>query len=284
MWKWNETSDLSLGRGRGSGCGSAVPLNTVAVICVDCGVGNPDTNAYCGGCGKRIARRGDGVALHPGFAGPRRLLVASGIVFAMSAATAVAAFLLIQVSSPASMGLDFGGPIVGMLLDVAGVSASGSQVDLVSLLVVGTFLLASMVAISSVIAGAAGGIWLFARWRKGDGPARVGAAIATAGETSRKGLASAQRRGAEGLEHAKPRIADAAEHSRAVVGQAKDGAAERYEDLKPVVRRVARESRATLSEEVAPRVSTGLRKGTARCREWVRARREKSLESGDGPR
>lgn len=257
-------------------------MNATAVICVDCGVGNLDSNAYCGGCGKRIARRSDGMTLHPGFKGPRRLLVASGIFFAVSAVIAAASFLLIQASNPVGLGLDFGGPIVNMLLNAADVSEFGSQGDLLSFFIVGTFLLASFLAIASAITGLAGGVWLFARWRDSDGPARVGAAIATAGETSRKGLESAHRLGTGSLENARPRIADAAEHSRAVVGQARDGAADRYEDLKPAVRRVARESRATFDEEVAPRVSTGLRKVSARCREWIRTRREEGRDQSGG--
>lgn len=205
-------------------------VGDTAVICVDCGAGNPDTNAYCGECGERIVRRGDGVALHPGFKGPRRLLVASSVVFAVSVAIAAADFLLIQASNPVSAGLNVGGPIVNMLLDVANVSPSGSPSDAVSFLIVGTFLLASLLAITSAVSGVGGGIWL------------------------------------------RPRLAETAERSRVVAKHARDSAAERYGDAKPVVRRVAREGRMTFNEEVAPRVSTGIRKGTALGREWIRSR------------
>jgi hypothetical protein len=253
-------------------------LNSMAVICVDCGAGNLDTNAYCGECGKRIVRRGDGVTLHPGFKGPRRLLIVSSVVFAVSVGIAAAALLLIQLSGPASIGLDFGGPIVNMLLDVANVASvhtPGSPSDAVSLLLVGTFLLASLLAMASAVSGVAGGIWLLARWRNSEGPARVGTAVA---ETGRKGLEDAHRLGAKGLERAKPKLAETAERSRAVAEQARGTAAERYEDAKPVVSRVAREGRVKFSEEVVPRVSTGIRKGTALGREWIRSRRDKDRD------
>ncbi len=257
---------------------NAVLENSTAVICVDCGAGNPGTNAYCGGCGKGIVRRGDGVTVHPGFKRPRRLLIASGVVFAVSVATAMAAFVLIQESNPASVGLDVGVPLVNKLLDVADVTsvrAPGSPSDGVSLLMVGTFLLASMLAMASIFGAIASGIWLLLRWRDSEGAARVGLAVAMVGEAGRKGLEDVQRKGAEGLEKAKPRLAEATEHSRAAAGQARKSAAERYEGTKPVVRRVARESRATFNEEVAPRVSTGVRKGVALGREWIRSRRDK---------
>lgn len=245
---------------------------------MDCGAGNPETNAYCGECGKRIVRRSDGVTLHPGFMGPRRLFVASGVLFAVSAVAAATAFLLIQRSDPASVELDFGGPLVNKLLDAANVTsvrAPGSPSDGVSFLMVGAFLLASLLAIASTVSGIAGGIWLLARWRDGEGPARVGTAVATVGEASRKGLEDAHRRGSENLEKARPKLADAAGRSRVAAGQARDSATERYEEVKPVVRRVAREGRARFNEEVAPRVSTGIRKGTALGREWIRSRRDK---------
>jgi hypothetical protein len=257
-------------------------LNSIAVICVGCGAGNPDANTYCGECGNPLARRSGGIALHPGFKGPRRLLIASSVVFAMSVAIAATAFLLIQESNPASVGLDFGGPIVNALLDAANVTsvrAPGSPSDAVAFLLVGTFLLAAMLAIASTVAGMAGGIWLLARWRDSGGPSRVGTAIAGAGEAGRKGLGDAHRLGAESLEKAKPRLTETAERSREVAEQARDGAAERFEDMKPVVRRVARQSRATFSEEVAPRVSTGFRKGVTRGRRWISSRRDKD---GDG--
>ncbi len=257
-------------------------MNSAAVVCVDCGAGNPDTNAYCGDCGLRIVRRGDGVTLHPGFKGPRRLLVASSAVFAVSAVIAAAAFLLIQASDPVGLGLGFGGPIVNMLLDAANVTSvhtPGSSSDAVSFLLVGTFLLASLLAIASVVSGVAGGIWLLARWRDSEGPARVGTAVA---ETGRKGLEDAHRLGAKGLEKARPKLAETAERSRAAAEQARDSAAERYEDAKPVVRRVAREGRMTFNEEVAPRVSTGIRKGTALGREWIRSRRDKGRDGSGG--
>jgi hypothetical protein len=253
--------------------GRVVPMNAMAVICVDCGAGNPGANAYCGECGKRIVRRGDGVALHPGFRGPRRLLIASGMVFAVSVAIGSASFVLMQASDAA-----IGGPIVNGMLEAAGVtssSGSGSSSDALSFLLVGTFLLASIFATISAISGMAGGIWWLARWRDGDGPARVGSAVATAGETGRRGLEDAHRLGVKSLEAAKPKLADTAERSRAAAGHARDSAAERYEEVKPVVRRVAREGRATFDAEVAPRVSTGVRKGTAICREWIRSRRDK---------
>jgi hypothetical protein len=227
---------------------------------VDCGAGNPDSNAYCGDCGNRLARGRDGVTLHPGFKGPRRLLIASCAVFAVSALVAAADFLLIQLSDPASEGLGIGGPVVNMLLEAASVTsvrAPGSPSDGVALLLVGTFLLASLFAIVSAVLGVAGGIWLLLRWRDGEGPARVGTAVATMGEAGRKRLEDAQRLGAEGL----------------------DGAVERYEDAKPVVRRVVHDGRVTFSEEVAPRVSTGIRGGVARSREWIRARRDRGRDS-----
>lgn len=255
--------------------GRADPLNSMAVICVECGVGNPDTNAYCGECGKRIVRRGDGVTLHPGFKGPRRLLILSGVTFVAGSVIAGAAFLLIQALDPVGVGLDFGGPILSVLLDAANVSASSSTSDGVSFLVVGTFLVASVLAIASAVSGVAGGIWLLVRWRDSEGPSRVGTAVA---EKGRKGLEDAHRLGAKGLEKARPRLAETAERSRTVAEQARDSAAERYEDVKPVVRRVARESRVTFNEEVAPRVSTGIRKGTARGREWIRSRRDKGRD------
>lgn len=91
--------------------------------------------------------------------------------------------------------------------------------DVVSFLVVGTFLLASLVAIASAVSGAAAGIWLLARWRDSKGPSRVGTAVA---ETSRKSLEDARRLGAKGLGKTRPRLTDAAEHSRAVAEQARD--------------------------------------------------------------
>jgi hypothetical protein len=209
------------------------------------------------------------------------LLIASSVVFAVSAVAAPTAFLLIQKSDPASVGLDFGGPLVNKLLDAANVTsvrAPGSPSDGVSFLMVGTFLLASLLAIASAVSGAAGGIWLLARWRDREGPSRVGTAVAAVGEAGRKGLEDAHRLGAEGLEKTRPKLAATAERSRAAAEQARDSAAERYEDVKPVVRRVARESRVTFSEEVAPRVSTGIRKGTALGREWIRSRRDKGRD------
>lgn len=253
-------------------------MNSTAVICVDCGAGNPDTNAYCGECGKRIVRCADGVALHPGFRGPRRLLIVSGVAFAVSTAIAAASFLLIQASGSVSVGLDIGGPLVSMLLAAANVTV-GSPSDTVSLLLVGTFLLASLLAIGSAVSGIAGGIWLLARWRDSEGPSRVGTAVA---ETGRRGLEDAHRLGTRGLERARPKLAETAERSWAAAEKARDGAAERYEDVKPVVRRVARESRATFSEEVAPRVSTGIRKGTMLGREWIRSRRSKGRGGSGG--
>lgn len=235
---------------------------------MDCGAGNPDTNTYCGDCGKRIARRGDGLALHPGFKAPRRLLIASGAVFAVSAAIAATAFLLIQALNPGGVALDFGGPVVSLLLGVASVSSGGSS-DTVSLLVVSMFLLASLLAIMSTVFGVAGGIWLLARWRDSEGPSRVGTAVA---ETGRKGVEDAHRLGAKGLERARPKWAETAERSRTAAGQARDGAAERYEDMKPVVRRVAHEGRMTFDEEVAPRVSAGIRKATELVHGWIRSR------------
>ena len=250
-------------------------MNATGVICVGCGAGNPGANAYCGECGKRIVRRGDGAVLHPGFKGPRRLLIGSGMVFAVSVAIGAASFFLIQASDAA-----IGGPIVDALLEVIGaMSGSGSgSGDALSFLLVGMFLLASVVATMSAISGAVGGIWWLARWRDGDGPARVGTAVATVGEVGRKGLEDAHGLGAKGLERAKPKIVETAERSQAAAGQARDSAAERYEEMKPVVRRVAREGRATFDTEVAPRVSTGVRKGTAKCREWVRSRRDKGRD------
>ena len=250
-------------------------MNSTAVICVDCGAGNPDTNAYCGKCGNRIARRGDGVTPHPGFKGPRRLLIASSVTFVVSTATAAAAFLLIQQSNPVSVGLEFGGPIVNDLLaaaNVTSVRAPGSSSDTISLLIVGTFLLASLLAIASVVSGAIGGIWLLARWRDSEGPSRVGTAVATMGEAGRRGLEDAHRLGAVGLEKARPRLVETAERSQAAVEQARDSAAERYEGAKPIVRRLAREGRETFEEEVAPRVSTGVRKGAALVRGWIGSR------------
>lgn len=252
---------------------------------MDCGAGNPDTSTYCCECGKRIVRRGDGATLHPGFKGPRRLLIASSVVFAVSALIAATDFLLIQLSDPASVGLGFGGPIVNMLLEAANVTsvrAPGSPSDGVSFLMVGTFLLASLLASASAVSGAVGGIWLLARWRDGEGPSRVGTAVATVGEAGRKHLGDAHGLGAESLEKARPKLAETAERSRAAAEQARDSAAERYEDVKPVVRRVARESLVTFNEEVAPRVSTGIRKGTALGREWIRSRRDKGRDGSDG--
>jgi hypothetical protein len=211
------------------------------------------------------------------------LLVASGVLFAVSAMIAMTAFLLIQKADPASVGLDFGGPLVNKLLDAANVTsvrAPGSPSNGVSFLMVGTFLLASLLAIASTLSGIAGGTWLLVRWRDGEGPARVGTAVATVGEAGRKGLEDAHRRGSEGLEKARPKLAETAERSRAAAAQARDSAAERYKDAKPVVSRVAREGRATFNEEVAPRVSTGVRKGAALGREWIRSRRDKG---GNGP-
>jgi hypothetical protein len=259
-----------------------VQLSSAAVICVDCGSGIPDTNAYCGECGKGIIRRSDGVTPHPGYRGPRRLLIASGVAFTVSLGIAAAAFLLIQLSDPSSVGLDFGGPIVNELLDLANVTpvrVPGSPSESVSLLIVGTFLLASLSAIVSAASGAAGGIWLLARWREGEGPARVGTAIAAVGEAGHRGLEDAHGLGVSSLEKAKPKLAETAERSRAAAEQARASAAERYEDVKPVVLRVAREGRVTFGEEVAPRVSTGIRRGTALGREWIRSRRDKG---GDG--
>lgn len=261
-------------------------MNATAVICVDCGAGNPGANAYCGECGNRIVKRGDGAPLHPGFKGPRRLLIASGLVLAVSVAIGAASFFLIQASGAA-----FGGPIVNGLLEAAGVTSvggSGSSSNALSFLPVGTFLLASLFATVSAISGMAAGIWWLARWRRGDGPARVGTAIATAGDAGRKGLENAHRLGADSLEKARPKIAETTERSRAAAQHARDNAAERYEEAKPVVRRVAREGRATFDTEVAPRVSTGVRKGTAMCREWIRSRRtgaaaKPPLEVQEGP-
>jgi len=252
-------------------------MNAVAVICVECGAGNPGANAYCGECGERIVRREGGIALHPGFKGPRRLLIASGMVFAISAAVGAASFLLIQASDAA-----IGGPIVGGLLDAAGVSsAGGSSSDVLSFLLVGMFLLASVFGTTSAISGVVAGIWWLARWRDGDGPARVGTAVAAAGEAGRRGLEDAHRLGARSIEAAKPRLAETAERSRTAAGQARESATERYEEVKPVVRRVAREGRATFDAEVAPRVSGGVRRGTALCREWIRLRRERRRGEAD---
>jgi hypothetical protein len=260
---------------------SVTPLDSAAVICADCGAGNPYTNAYCGDCGKRIVRGGDGVTLHPGFKGPRRLLIGSGVVFAVSASIAVMDFLLINLLNPASVGLDLGGPIFTMLLEgvnVTSVRAPGSPSDAVSFLIVGTFLLASLLASASAVSGVAGGIWLLVRWRDGDGPSRVGAAVATVGEASRKHLEDAHKLGAESLEKAKPKLAETAERSRAAAEHARASAAERYEDVKPIVSRVARDGRVTFSEEVAPRVVTGFHKGATWGREWFRARRDKDRD------
>ncbi|HVQ60408.1 MAG TPA: zinc ribbon domain-containing protein [Solirubrobacterales bacterium] len=258
---------------------SAVPLNSMAVICVECGAGNPNANAYCGECGKRIAERSDGLTFHPGFKGPRRLLILSVVVFAVSALIAVADIVLVHLLDPASVALDFGVPIVGMLLDAGGVgSGAGFSSDAASFLIVGTFLLAALFASASAVSGAAAGIWFLMRWREGGGPSRVGTAVVSAGEAGRKHLEGAHRLGAEGLERARPKLVETAERSRAAAEQARDSAAERYEDAKPVVRRVAREGRATLNEEVAPRVSTGIRNGAARGREWIRARRGKGRD------
>jgi hypothetical protein len=211
------------------------------------------------------------------------LLIASGVVFAVSAVIAAAAFLLIQALDPVSAGLDFGGPIVNMLLATANVASSvhtpASPSDTVSFLMVGTFLLASLLTIASAVSGGAGGIWLLARWRDSEGPSRVGTAVATAG---RKSLEDAHRLGTESLEKARPKLAETAEHSRAAAKHARDSAAERYEDVKPVVRRIAREGRVTFTEEVAPRVSTGIRKGTALGREWIRSRRGKGRDGSGG--
>ena len=248
-------------------------MNATAVICVDCGAGNPGANAYCGECGKQIVERDDGVPLHPGFKGPRRLLIASGVVFAVSVAIGTASFFLIQASDAA-----IGGSIVNGLLGAAGLNSpggSGSSSNALSFLLVGTFLLASLFATTSAISGIAGGCWWLARWRRGDGPARVGAVVATAGEAGRRGLEDAHRLGANSLEKAKPKFAETTERSRAAAKHARDSAAERYEEVKPVVRRVAREGRTTFDAEVVPRVSTGVRKGTAMCREWIRSRRDK---------
>ncbi|HET7484712.1 MAG TPA: hypothetical protein VFJ64_04980 [Solirubrobacterales bacterium] len=206
------------------------------------------------------------------------MLVASSVVFAVSVGIAAAALLLIQLSGPASIGLDFGGPTVNMLLDVANVASvhtPGSPSDAVSLLLVGTFLLASLLAMASVVSGVIGGIWLLARWRDGEGPAHVGTAVA---ETGRKGLEDAHRLGVKGLEKARPKLAETAERSRVVAEQARDNAAKRYEDAKPVVSRVAREGRVKFGEEVVPRVSIGIRKGTALGREWIRSRRDKGRD------
>jgi hypothetical protein len=243
-----------------------------AFICLDCGAGNPNTNAYCGECGKRI----DGVTPHPGFKGPRRLLIVSGVVFAVSVLIAAADIVLMHWLDPASVALDFGGPIVGMLLDTGSAgSGAGSLSDSASFLIIGTFLLAALFASASAVSGVAAGIWLLMRWNKGEGPSRVGTAVMSAGEAGRKHLEGAHRLGAEGLEKARPKLVETAERSRAAAEQARDSATERYEDVKPVVRRVARESRVTFNEEVAPRVSTGIRKGAARGREWIRTRRDK---------
>ncbi len=251
----------------------------MAVICVDCGAGNPNTNAYCGECGRGIARGSDGLTLHPGFKGPRRLLIVSGVVFAVSALTAAADIVLMHLLDPASVALDLGGPIVGMLLDSGSVSSgAGSSGDAASFLIVGTFLLAALFASVSAVSGAAAGIWLLMRWREGKGPSRVGTAVVSVGEAGRKQLEGAHRLGAEGLERAKPKLVETAERSRAAAERTRDSAAERYVDVKPVVRRVASEGRATFNEEVAPRVSTGIRKGAARCREWIRARRDKGRD------
>jgi len=209
------------------------------------------------------------------------LLIASGVVFAVSVLIAAADVLLIQLSNPAGVGADFGGPIVSMLLEatnLASAGASGSASDSVSFLIVGAFLLASLSASASAVSGAVGGIWLLARWREGEGPARVGTAVATVGEAGRKHLEGAHRMGAERLEKARPRLAETAERSRAAAEQARDSAAERYEDVKPVVRRVAHEGRVTFREEVAPRVSAGIRKGAARGREWIRNRSDKDRD------
>lgn len=264
---------------RNTGCSVrqsvGIPMNATAVICVDCGAGNPGVNAYCGECGKQIARRGDVVSFHPGFKGPRRLLIASGVVFVASVVIGAASFFLIQASDAA-----IGGPIINGLLEAAGATSGGGSgsSDALSFLLVGAFLLASLIATTSMISGMAGGIWWLARWRDGDGPARVGTAVATAGEAGRKGLEDAHRLGAKSLEKARPKIAETAERSRAAAEQARDSAAERYEEVKPVVRRVAREGRATFEAEVAPRVSTGVRRGVAMSREWIRSRRDKGRD------
>lgn len=252
-------------------------MSSVAVICVDCGAGNPVSDTYCGGCGSLLFGGDDGAAPHPGFTGPRRLIAFSGAAFLASLLFAAADIFLMQLLDVG--GLGFGGPIVGLLLEAAGASTSGSS-DGIGLLMVGTLLLAALVASASATCGAAGGIWLLLRWREGDGPSRVGAAVATAGEAGRKQLHEAQTRGAEGLEKAKPVLAETAERSRAAAGQAKDSAVERYEEMAPVVRRVAREGRATFDQEVAPRVSTGVRKGAAWGRERFEALRKRREESG----
>ncbi len=258
-----------------------VPLKSVAVDCVDCGADNPDTNVFCGDCGKRIARDADGSALHPGFKTPRRLLIVSSVIFAVSVLIAGVDFLLIQLSDPASVGLEIGGPIVNLLLEAANVTsvrAPGSPSEGVAILMVGTFLLASLLASMSAVSGGVAGIWLLARWRAGDGPARVGTAVATVGEAGRKHLEDAHRLGAEGLEKARPKLTETAERSRAAAEKARDDAAERYEDVKPVVRQVAREGRETFSEQVVPWVSTSIREGAARGRKWIRTRREKDRD------
>jgi hypothetical protein len=196
-------------------------------------------------------------------------------------AIAATTFLLIQVSDPVSVGL--GGPIVNKLLDAANVTSvrvPGSPGDTVSLLMVGTFLLATLAATASAVCGVTGGIWLLARWRAGDGPARVGTAMATAGEATREGLGHAHRLGAKGMEEAKPKLVDAAQRSLAAAAHARDGASDRYGEVKPVVRRAARDGRARFDDEVAPRLSTGIRKGTERYRKWIRKHQE---EDPDGP-
>jgi len=231
----------------------------VAVFkCVGCGASNPATNGYCGGCGHQIVRHGDGVSPHPGFGGPRRLLLLSSAAFTVSFVIAAVSFVLIQASGAVSVGL--GGPIVNKLLDAANVTSvrvPGSPSDAVSLLMIGSFLLATLAAATSAVGVAAGGTWLLVRWRNSDGPSRVATA------------------GAKGLEDAKPKLVDAGVRSLAVAEQVKDGAAGRYEEMAPVVRRAAGDSRAKFDAEVAPRVSSGIRRGTEKYKGWVKARRER---------
>jgi hypothetical protein len=182
---------------------------------------------------------------------------------------AAVSFLLIQATGAVSFG--FGGPIVNTLLDAANVTSvrvPGAPSDAVSFLLIGSFLLATLVAAASAVGVMTGGTWLLLLWRKSDGPARVGAA-------GRKGLSSAQRKGAKGMEDAKPKLVDAGVRSLAVAEQVKDGAAHRYEEMAPVVRRAAGDGRAKFDAEVAPRVSSGIRKGTEKYRDWAKARRER---------
>jgi hypothetical protein len=220
-----------------------------SIVCVGCGTGNPIANVYCGGCGHRIVRRGKGTLPHPGYSSPRRLLFISSAVFVVSFVISFVSFGLIQVTGAVSFGL--GGPIVNALLDVANVTSvrvPGSPSDAVSFLLISTFLLSTLLAAASAVGATTGGIWLLLRWRDSDAPERVGAAAGNA--TAATGV-----------------------RSLAVAESVKDNAADRYEEVAPVVLRAARDGRAKFDAEVTPRVSSGIRKGTEKYRDWVKARR-----------